>query len=228
MTDEGTLDFSDNENGCEFKTSGEKAYEIIYRKIIKGEFAPGFRLSKRKMADLTGVSVIPVAEALKRLEDEGLVESKPQWGAFVTIPTRKKIIELYMVREAVECQVARIMAEVMTDEQEQELREIGKKLDSVPYSQGVQDDLSKLHYLFHSKMTHFTGFALLETMLRKTSLFYLLFKAISHTRVNELAESRYWHELLVDQIKSGNPDQAERAMRAHIRESFQAILRDIK
>ena len=228
MTEKGRSDFLENETGCEFKTSGEKAYEIIYRKIIKGELVPGFRLSKRKMANLTGVSVIPVAEALKRLEEEGLVESKPQWGAFVTIPTRKKIIELYMVREAVECQVARIMSEVMTDEQEQELRVIGKQLDSVPYTQEVQDDLSKLHYQFHSKMTEFTGFTLLEAMLRKTSLFYLLFKAISHTRVNERAESRYWHELLVDQIKSGNPDQAEQAMRTHIRESFEAILRDIK
>jgi len=228
MTVNGEIDISENQGGHEFKTSGEKAYEIIYQKILKGELAPGFRLSKRKMADLTGVSVIPVAEALKRLEDEGLVESKPQWGAFVTIPTRKKIIELYMLREAVECQVARILAETMTGDQENELREIGKKLDNVRYARELQEDLSKLHYQFHSKMTEFTGFVLLEATLRKTSLFYLLYKAISHTRVNELAESRYWHELLIDQIKSGDPDKAEAAMRTHIRESFQAILRDIK
>ncbi len=228
MAEKQPLDYAENEDGWEFKTSGEKAYEIIYQKILRGEFPPGFRLSKRKMAELTGVSVIPVAEALKRLEEDGLVESKPQWGAFVTIPTRKKIIELYMLREAVECQVARIFSETMTSEQENELREIGRKLDNVCYADELQEDLSKLHYQFHSKMTAFTGFALLEATLRKTSLFYLLYKAIRHNRANEWKESRYWHELLVDQIKSGDPDKAEAAMRAHIRESYQAILRDIK
>ena len=43
-----------------FQTMPELAYKIISRKILDGEFQPGMRLSRRKMAEVTGVSVIPV------------------------------------------------------------------------------------------------------------------------------------------------------------------------
>ncbi len=218
---------SDHSEGDEFKTAGQKAYDIISQKILKGDFAPGIKLSRRKMADLTGVSVIPVNEALKRLEEDGLVESKPQWGSFVTVPTSKKIIELYMLREAVECQVARIISEKMTVEQENELRLLARSLDSVKFAKETQDKINRLHYKFHTRMTEFTGYASLINTHRKTNLIYLLYKAVVHTRVNEeLSGPRYWHELLVDEIKSGDKDRAEKAMRNHIDESFQAIIRD--
>lgn len=61
-----------------FKTAADVAYDIIKDKILSGELKPGMKLSKRKMARLAGVSVIPVIEALNRLEADWLVESKPQ------------------------------------------------------------------------------------------------------------------------------------------------------
>ena len=62
-----------------FQTASDVAYQIISQKILDGEFPPGMKLSRRKMAEAAGVSVIPVIEALKRLESDSLVESKPQW-----------------------------------------------------------------------------------------------------------------------------------------------------
>ncbi len=217
---------SDSTEGDEFKTAGQKAYDIIFRKIINGEFAPGFKLSRRKMAEVTGVSVIPVIEALNRLEEDGLVESKPQWGSFVTVPTQKKIEDMYVLREAIECQVARIMATKMTEAQEQQLREIAKALDNAKFSKDTHTNISKMHYLFHSKMTDFTEVDSLKTALRRTNLFYLLYKAVAVTRVNEIAGPKYWHELLIDEIRSGDADRAETAMRVHIYESLKNLKKD--
>jgi len=211
-----------------FKTAGQIAYDIISDKILSGTFEPGMKLSRRKMADLTGVSVIPVIEALNRLEEDGLVESKPQWGSFVTTPTRKKIIEMYMLREAIECQVARILALKMSTEQEKILREIAKPLDNIKFAKETHIDIAKYHYQFHSKMTDFTGYSTLQNTLRKTSLFYILYQAVGHTRTDNTQESRYWHELLLDEILSGDQDRAERAMRTHINESYEAILKNIQ
>ena len=53
-----------------FQTAPEIAYNIILKKILDGEYKPGTRLSRRKMAEVTKVSVIPVIEALKKLEEE--------------------------------------------------------------------------------------------------------------------------------------------------------------
>ena len=43
------------------------------------------------MTLLDGVSVIPVIEAFKKLEGNYLVESKPQWGSYVIVPTKEKL-----------------------------------------------------------------------------------------------------------------------------------------
>lgn len=226
MSDYTNAYLSDTSEGEEFKTAGQKAYDIIFKKIINGEFTPGFKLSRRKMAEVTGVSVIPVIEALNKLEEDGLVESKPQWGSFVTVPTPKKIEDMYILREAIECQVARIMATKMTDSQEQQLRKIAKALDSLKFSKDTHTDISKMHYLFHSKLTDFTEVDSLKITLRRTNLFYLLYKAVSVTRVNEMAGPRYWHELLIDEIRSKDADRAEAAMRVHINESLKYLRED--
>ena len=218
---------ADTTEGEEFKTAGQKAYDIIFQKIINGDFTPGYKLSRRKMAELTGVSVIPVIEALNRLEEDGLVESRPQWGSFVTVPTKKKVEDMYILREAVECQAARLLAVKMTTSQEQQLRDIAKQLDNVTFSKETHSNISKIHYLFHSKLTEFTEAESLKIALRRTNLFYLLYKAVAVTRINEFSGPRYWHELLLDKIVSGDPDSAEAAMRAHIYESLKHIKQDL-
>ena len=73
-----------------FQTAADVAYRIISQKILDGEFPPGMKLSRRKMAEVTSVSVIPVIEALKKLEEDGLVESKAAVGFLCYHPNRKK------------------------------------------------------------------------------------------------------------------------------------------
>lgn len=202
-----------------FQTAADLAYQIISQKILDGEFPPGMKLSRRKMAEITGVSVIPVIEALKKLEEDTLVESKPQWGSFVTTPTVKKIREVYQLREAIECQSARYLALYMTENQRQILMEIAKELDTVPYKEDTVIDSRNSHVLFHRKLTEFTENNLLIDTLRRINLFYVLCKAIG-TNAPHVSYPRYWHQYLVDEIAKGDPDQAEKVMREHINNSL--------
>lgn len=206
-----------------FQTASDVAYRIISQKILDGEFPPGMKLSRRKMAEATGVSVIPVIEALKRLEDDRLVESKPQWGSFVTIPTLEKIKQSYQLREAIECQSARILSLSMTQEQKNILMEIATELDTVPYKEDTAIDSRNSHVLFHTKLTDFTNNHLLVDTLRKINLFWVLCKAIG-TNAPKTAYPRYWHRYLVDEIAKGDPDTAERAMRQHVNDSLVTII----
>jgi DNA-binding GntR family transcriptional regulator len=208
-----------NEEG--FITAADKAYNIIFKKIISGEFEPGCKLSRRKMAELTGVSVIPVIEALNRLEGDGLVESQPQWGSFVTIPTLERIREIYVLREAIECQVARILAQGISSEQEQILRSIANKIDS-EYNEKTRDDIENAHFELHSKMAEFTGYNSLIDALKRINLFWVLCKAIS-TRREKASMPKDWHMRLVDAVMTGDSDKAEAVMRIHVADSLDAI-----
>ncbi|MPM43011.1 HTH-type transcriptional repressor RspR [bioreactor metagenome] len=202
-----------------FQTVSDIAYHIISQKILDGEYPPGMKLSRRKMAEAAGVSVIPVIEALKRLEEDRLVESKPHWGSFVTIPTREKIRESYQLREAIECQSARILAEQMTPDQKLVLMEIATELDTVPYTYETVGDSRQSHLLFHTKLTEFTNNRLLTDTLRKINLFWVLCKAIE-TTTPIVSYPRYWHRYLVEEIASGDQDRAEIAMRQHVNNSL--------
>lgn len=210
-----------------FQTSAEVAYNIISEKILSGEFEPGMRLSRRKMAEVTGVSVIPVIEALKKLEEDNLVESKPQWGSSVTVPTLEKVIESYQFREAIECQCARIVSQTMTEEQRVMISLIAKELDNTPYNPDTVGQMQEKHFSFHTMLAQFTGNALLVDSLRKINLFGILCNALRATRPN-VNVPRYWHMRLVDVIADGNPEKAEEMMRIHIKDSLDPIIENAK
>jgi DNA-binding GntR family transcriptional regulator len=209
-----------------FQTAPEIAYRIISQKILDGEFQPGMKLSRRKMAEVTNVSVIPVIEALKRLEEDGLVESKPQWGSFVTVPTREKIIQSYQVREAIECQSARILSQIITPEQIDNLLSIATELDTVPYEEKSTIDSRNYHLRFHNCLAEYTNNDLLVRTLNRINLFWVLCKALG-ARATQTEYPRYWHRKLVDEIAAGDPDRAEAAMREHVLDSLGPVLESL-
>jgi DNA-binding GntR family transcriptional regulator len=217
---EDELGMSEKQEG--FITTAEKAYRIISKNIFNGELEPGCKLSRRKMAELAGVSVIPVIEALKRLEDDGLVESKPKWGSFVIFPTIEKIRDMYVLREALECQVARVLSQKITGEQAQELRRIAYELDNPEYTNEILEYITSMHYEFHSKMADYTGYASLINSIHKINLFWILCNAIKIRRAKSPIPKDF-HTSLVDVIALGDPDKAEAKMRAHVYDSLRAI-----
>ncbi|MGI6029671.1 MAG: GntR family transcriptional regulator [Candidatus Heteroscillospira sp.] len=207
----------------QFMTAADIAYNIIMKKITDGEYAPGMRLSRRKMAEVTGVSVIPVIEALKRLEEDHLVESKPKWGSFVAVPTSENVRQMYEYREALECQIARILSINMTMAQEGEIFAVATDLDVVSYED--KEVKRKLHLDFHHKLAVYTGNPMLITALGRINYFWILCKALDGIKSVRGDSVRYWHRYLIDEIRSGDPDRAEKAMREHILDSLDPVLK---
>ena len=210
-----------------FQTAPETAYRIISQKILDGEYKPGMKLSRRKMAEATNVSVIPVIEALKKLEEDGLVESRPKWGSFVTIPTEKKVIESFDAREAIECQVARIMSQSMTEDQKVYLYKIAEELDTIPYDASTVVQSRERHMKFHKSLAEFSGNAFLAKMLDHINLFWILCNALVE-KASNVEYPRYWHRKLMDDICSGDPDRAEASMRIHVRDSRAGVIERVR
>src|SRR5580704_10440307 len=78
--------------------------------IASGTIALGEKLSEARLAQRFGVSRMPVREALKELEAAGFVAIEHRRGTFVRRLSRPEILDLYEVREAVECMAARLCA----------------------------------------------------------------------------------------------------------------------
>ena len=108
-----------------------RAYAEIRDQILKGDLPVGALLSRRKLAEELDISVLPVSEALQRLERDGLVESRPRAGTRVRIPTRQDVEDRSLVREALETQAARLFAERATAAEKKELRQMGRHMDQL-------------------------------------------------------------------------------------------------
>jgi DNA-binding GntR family transcriptional regulator len=80
----------------------DRVYEHLLERIISGEIHYGDTISIKKVAVELSVSSMPVREAVKRLEFEGVVTIKPRSACKVRVPTRKMILEVYQIREAME------------------------------------------------------------------------------------------------------------------------------
>lgn len=95
---------------------GDMAFEALQTAIMNGDYEAGDRLQIRDLASQLGISVMPVREAIKRLEETGLVETAPYRGAVVKEFTPGELLNIYSVRRLLETEAARLGAESATAE----------------------------------------------------------------------------------------------------------------
>lgn len=201
----------------------ERAYHYILLAILRGTLPLGSSISRRKLAAELGVSLVPVAEALQRLEADGLVESRPRSGTTVRMPTSEDIRGHYTVREALESQAARLFAEKASQRERSELQKLAKRLDRMyadPQSdmQEAFDDHERLHH----RIAQCTGCPALVAAIEKNHILILNWLYNSAAHFCELPAN--WHSDLVDALVGGEAETADRAMRDHVRFGMEEVL----
>lgn len=82
----------------ELETVHSKVLRALREAILRGDFQPGDRLIQEELAESLGVSRMPVREALRRLENEGLIDIEPHRGAVVKTLLIEDIEEIYELR----------------------------------------------------------------------------------------------------------------------------------
>jgi GntR family transcriptional regulator, rspAB operon transcriptional repressor len=201
----------------------ESVYLQIRDGILSGEFQLGESLSRRRLAERFGMSLIPVAEALQRLEREGLVESRARSGTHVRIPTAEEVRGHYLVREALETQAARLFAERANARQRRRLAAMARRIDALFNSSPLARmdrtkqlfEMHRLHMQFHMCIAESTGCRELIQALQTNQvlIFHWLYNSAAHF---DTLPPR-WHQDLVEALSSGKPALADRVMRHHVR-----------
>jgi DNA-binding GntR family transcriptional regulator len=175
------------------------------------------------------MSVLPVAEAMKRLETDGFLESRPRVGTRVCRPTARDVREQYEVREALECQAARLFAEKAAPGERREIEQLARELDDLfNRAQGESDPeflyfVRSRHVRFHLRIAECAGCRALRQILEKNHV--LMFTWLFDIAARRPVLSRRHHRELARAINRGTPDEADRAMRTHTREGVEAIMR---
>jgi DNA-binding GntR family transcriptional regulator len=203
-------------------------YLQLRREIVDGQMPAGTRLVRRTLSKRLGVSPVPVTEALFRLEQDGLVKSEPMYGARVTPLTVESVRNETVLREALECQAARLFCVNATDEEKAELMKLAEAVDQIISDpkirpNAVEDDE---HLAFHLKIARYSGFPILEAQLKRVWFRRLMQLNNLNARLNPVP--RDWHEQLMRVLSNNDPDAAARKMREHVRFHVEELDRLVK
>ena len=200
----------------------ERAYLAVRDEILGGRIRPGTPLSRRRLARELGMSVIPVTDALRRLEGDGLVETRPRAGTRVRVPTEKDVRELYELREALESQSARLFAERASRGQRNEVLRLAGRVDTLFNRLAGRGDDPRLrfevhsqHVRFHMRVAEHAGSSLLRQMIEKNHVLILNWLFDVAGRRTPLPPR--FHSELAEGLTSGDPELADACMRAHVR-----------
>jgi DNA-binding GntR family transcriptional regulator len=187
--------------------------------IASGAIALGEKLSEARLAQRFGVSRMPVREALKELESAGFVTIEHRRGTFVRRLSRPEILDLYEVREAVECMAARLCASRASNEIVALLGEVMSALADAAQS-GDTDGYSATDERLHELIMQGAGNAPLADYYRLLvqQLHRGLLSSIVTRREGRMERSLAEHRAIVAALRARDAQAAEAAMRAHVQQ----------
>jgi DNA-binding GntR family transcriptional regulator len=193
----------------------DQAYENIKRDIITCIFEPGSQIAQPKLAERYEIGMTPIREALKRLSQEGLVESVPRYGYIVSQITFSSIVEIYEVRMILESSTVRLAAERASQEQ---LEAIVKLQDFKIIPKDRENYLLFLgrNASLHLQIAETTGNKQLFRMIKRfhdstTRFFHYGLKLYESSE-----DMRQEHVQIAGALFERDADLAERLMRDHI------------
>lgn len=189
-------------------------YERIRAAILTGDLEPGAALSEADQAVQLGCSRTPVREAFQRLSREGLVEIAPKRGTFVAQLSLAKAREAFEFREAIEVPCARLAAIRRTPEQLERMRAAlpGEGGDS--YEGGLA---------FHGLVAEAASNSYLLNAFHSASATVALASRVAARSAPEHAPAS--HAPILEAIEAGDADGAEAAMRTHIRNHYERLVK---
>lgn len=199
-----------------------QVYLALRKAIVNGKLPPGSKLVEGQVAAQLGVSRNPVREALRKLEQDGLVVHNPNHGVTVSAVSPEQSAEIAVVREELEALSCRLAAAAITPADIADLRKMLADLATSTAS-GDLDELIATENGFHERLASIGGNATLTRilgLLRDTILRFRRAAIVLPGRPEEVLDE---HTRIVDALEAGDAASAESLMRAHIRQASQRL-----
>lgn len=194
------------------------ALERVVEAVIRGDLVPGERLQEAVLARQLGISRGPLREAIRRLEGRHLVVRVPHVGVKIANPSPEEILDMFLLREALEGVACRLAAERMSDGELDEL-------EAVLEGHGAQPDVSSGggYYQtpgdrdFHYKIIRGSRSSRLEDLLLGDLYHFLrIFRYRSSVKQGRARAAHSEHQEIISALRKRDGSAAEAAMRRHV------------
>lgn len=212
----------------------EQIHKVLWEKIRSGEIVPAQRLKDIEWAQRLGVSRTPVREAMRKMQQEGVLIPLAQGGYEVRGTSRRDLIELYRCRAALEALATEEAVALAGEKDVARLEQLIERCDRA-IADGDLDNAFSLNSSFHKAIVDLSANAHLQTLLeslQKLVFFYrsALLKmskndaASAALYVDRLRIKQNHHRAILDAFKTKDEFRASILMRDHVRETAEDLL----
>jgi len=198
----------------------QKSYDFLSEKILSGTWTPGEEINRKAIASELGVSLAPVNEAIGQLQVEGFLEITPRKQTRVRLIRREEVRGLLILREAIECQAARLYCGELVRSRMDDLQSLARRVDE---SQPASAENEQAESDFHGALIGLVGVPVLREEFQKVMrrrLFHMI-NLIAPWQTQPPLDN---HLTLLARLATHDPDEAERAMRTHLERGREGML----
>jgi DNA-binding GntR family transcriptional regulator len=210
----------------------ERTYRALRKALLDGKYATAERIFENEVATMLGVSRVPVREAVRRLQQDGLIEVRPRSGIYVTSLSPEQVDDIYRIRAALEGAAAGLAAERIT---EAELRELGTllaqqdeeaKREKSPRSKATRRQArvvaraDEFHRAVHRSARSPRLYELLELIYAQV----MQFRGITLRMPGRVEAASHGHHALYEALVRRDSAEAERLMREHVSSARLSLL----
>jgi DNA-binding GntR family transcriptional regulator len=202
-----------------------KVARTLRMAIQSGQLRPGQHLVEEELAQQLGVSRVPIREAIRVLEADGLLVTEHGRGASVANPSDTDIEEIYGLRIALE---SYCLAQVIDFAPEEEITSLQQMVDQM-YAWQPQDDrvdLLELDLAFHKRLCELAANEkLLQTWSSQMAQLRMLL-VLSDAYLEDPGGLAHGHQRIVEAIHNRDVAKARIVLREHFNRSKERILRE--
>lgn len=201
-------------------TLAEAAATKLRDTILSGDLAPGSPLREVELSASLSISRGTFREALRLMQEEGLVDIVPHRGASVTRLTPDKVHEISSLRAVLESYAVRIALEnkaysgSVLDQMKDLVRRLGELEREGNIFETIRTDM-ELHRLMCERSNH----QLLLQVLDRLRSLHMLFILNTKLYDSDMTSDEASHQAVLDAILSGEPEQGEAVVREHIQQA---------
>jgi DNA-binding GntR family transcriptional regulator len=203
----------------------EIVYEELKMQILTGKITPGTRMMEVELAESMGVSRTPVREAIKKLEQEGLVTVEPRKGAYASQISVKDMVDILEVRQDMEGLAAHMAAYRMTPKQMKELEVISAEYNKAVEASNMAD-MIKYDTAFHNLIVESCDNSILTMMINQLQELLLRFRYVYYDNISRVEKMPSEHSMIMEAIKDGRSDAARASAEMHIERIKEMVMND--
>ena len=201
----------------------DQVFDHLENDILSGKYRRGEILTESKLSAELGVSRTPIREALRRLEQEHIIEESGKGSVVIGI-NEKDLEDIFMIRKSLECQVAALAAKNRTEEQLKQLRE-ALEFQEFYLNKKAPDQIKLMDSRFHETLYKLSGSTAFYDTLVPLHKKIQKYRRASVANSSRAEASVAEHRKIYEAIEAKNTALAAKYASEHVENAYKHIMR---